>query len=44
MYGYITVQADTLEDAIEMAEDFPLPDGSYIENSFRIDIEALTFE
>ena len=44
MYGYITVQANTLEDAIEMAEDFPLPDGSYIENSFKIDIEALTVE
>jgi hypothetical protein len=44
MYGYITVQADTLEDAIEMAEDFPLPDGSYIEDSFQIDIEALTVE
>jgi hypothetical protein len=44
MYGYITVQADTLEDAIEMAKDFPLPDGSYIEDSFQIDIEALTVE
>lgn len=44
MYGYITVQANTLEDAIEMAENFPLPDGSYIEDSFKIDIEALTVE
>jgi hypothetical protein len=44
MYGHITVEADTLEDAIEMAEDFPLPDGSYIEDSFKIDIEALTVE
>lgn len=44
MYGYITVEADNLEDAIEMAKDFPLPDGSYIEHSFQIDNEALTIE
>ena len=44
MYGYITVEADNLENAIEIAEDFPLPDGSYIEGSFRIDNEALTIE
>ena len=45
LYGSYTIEADTLEEAIEEAEDAPLPDGSYLSDSFVIiedDIENLT--
>jgi len=43
MYGYLKVQADSLEDAIEIAESDPtnLPDGSYIEASFELDYDVI---
>lgn len=43
MYGYITVEAETLEEAIEQAEDTntPLPEGSYVQGSFEVDRAAI---
>ena len=42
MYGYMCVEASSLEDAISKAErDEPLPDGSYVEDSFRVDHDIL---
>jgi hypothetical protein len=39
MMGTITIEADSLEDAIAQVEDdgTPLPQGSYIEASFEVD-------
>ena len=42
MYGYVEVSAESLEDAIEIAEDFPhLLNGEYIQGSFQVDYDAL---
>ena len=43
MYGYLKVQADSLEDAIGIAESDStnLPDGSYIEASFEVDHDVI---
>ena len=43
MYGYLKVQADSLEDAIEIAEidSTNLPDGSYIEASLELDYDVI---
>lgn len=38
MYGYVEVQADSINEAVNKAYDAPLPDdGSYIEGSFEVD-------
>lgn len=38
MYGYVTVEADSLTEAISEANCAPLPeDASYVENSFEVD-------
>jgi hypothetical protein len=42
MYGWLKVQAETLEDAIEIAEEANLPEGEYIDGSFAIDHDILT--
>jgi len=46
MYGHVTVQADSIDEAILEADGAPLPeDGSYIEDSFEVvdvgDIEEI---
>jgi len=47
MYGHVTVEADSLEDAIDKVEDGPLPtdssyvDSSYVEGSFEVDRAAM---
>lgn len=42
MYGHVTVEADSLEDAIDKVEDGPLPtDSSYVEGSFEVDRAAI---
>jgi hypothetical protein len=43
MMGTITIEADSLEDAILQVEDngTPLPQGSYIEGSFEVDHAAI---
>ena len=41
MAGFCTIKAESLEDAIEEAQDEPLPsDSSYIEDSFEVDLEG----
>lgn len=46
MYGYVTVEAENLENAIEQAEDTntPLPEGSYVEGSYEVDRAAIDEE
>lgn len=44
MYGYMKIQADTIEEAIEIAESDStnLPsDGSYVEASFEVDYDVI---
>lgn len=46
MYGVVTVEAKCLEDAIRIAEEdetIPLPDGDYVDGSFRADAD-ISFE
>ena len=47
VYGYIEIEAETLQDAIELAEqdDRPLPkESSYIEGSFWVDYDGIDYE
>lgn len=38
MYGYVEIEADSLDEAIQQAQDAPLPEnGSYVEGSFDVD-------
>lgn len=41
VYGYVEVEAPTLDKAIEIARDdngeIPLPEGDYIEGSWRVE-------
>ena len=42
MYGYISVTAESIEDAIDYADnESKLPEGSYVEASFEIDHDAI---
>ena len=45
MYGYVEVEANSLEEAVKEVDDgsgdMPLPmDGEYIEGSFEVDVEG----
>lgn len=44
MMGYVLVEADSAEEAMvyakEHADEFPLPTGEYLEDSFEIDEEG----
>ena len=41
MYGHVEVEANSLAEAINEAQDAPLPDnGEYIEGSFEVDVEG----
>lgn len=43
--GYMHIQADTMEEAIQEAYDrASLPDGEYVENSFAVDHEFIEEE
>jgi len=47
VYGYLDVEADGWDEAIEIAEDYdtPLPtDGSYVEASFEVDHDMIELE
>ena len=46
MYGYMDIEAETLEEAVAEADHFltPLPEGNYVEDSFEVDTEVLYFE
>lgn len=42
MFSLVDVEAKSLDDAIKLAENFPLPDnGSYVEGSYEVDMEAI---
>lgn len=43
MYGHCDIDANSLEDAIEIVlePDTPLPDGYYVEGSVAVDDEVL---
>jgi hypothetical protein len=48
MYGYVTIDANSIEDAIKKVEDgggdIPLPqDANYVEGSFEVDREGIDF-
>ena len=42
-FGLVEVDADNLDEAIKKAENAPLPESEYIEDSFEVDIEALEY-
>ena len=46
MYGHCDVDADSQEDAIEIAlgPDTPLPDGFYVEDPVAVDYEVLELD
>ena len=47
MYGYLDVEAESWDEAIEEAEadDTPQPtDGDYVEASFEVDHDTIEFE
>lgn len=41
MYGVVEIEADTLEEAFELAYDdsIPLPEGDYVEASWNVESE-----
>lgn len=41
VYGRADVEANSLDEAIRIAEgdDFPLPEGDYLDDSFKVDRE-----
>lgn len=42
MYAIMTVEADSLEEAIDIAEnESELPDGNYVDGSFEVDHDVL---
>jgi len=44
MYGFYFVEAESLQKALELVEDEPLPrDRDYIEGSFEIDSGMIPF-
>lgn len=45
VYGYMDIEADSLDEAISIAEDdsTPLPDGNYVDGSFEIDNNMIEF-
>ena len=42
-YGHVSVDAESLDEAIEFAlgPECPLPEGSYIDGSVQVDYDAL---
>jgi hypothetical protein len=46
MYGVMLIEAGSLEEAIEVAEDegTELPDGDYIDGSFSVDNELIKMD
>ncbi len=45
-YGHVNVEADSLQEAIAYAlgPECPLPEGTYIDDSVEVDLEALKEE
>jgi hypothetical protein len=46
VYAWANVEANSFDEAIEFVESdqFPLPEGSYVEGSFELDHDMLEFE
>ena len=46
VYAWANVEANSFDEAIEFAESdqFPLPEGSYVEGSFELDHDMIEFE
>jgi len=45
MYGYVNVVAESMAEAVLIAENGPLPtDASYVEGSFEVDHDAVDEE
>lgn len=42
MYGHTIVEAESLEDALLKSDEAPLPDGTYVTDSFQIDNEMVS--
>lgn len=42
-YGFVKIEANTLEEAMKIARDdegvIPLPEGNYVDNSWKLDTE-----
>lgn len=45
-YGHVNIEANTLEEAIEIAlgPETPLPEGNYVDDSVQVDREVLEIE
>lgn len=43
VYGKVSVEADSLEDAIEyvLGPECPLPEGNYVDDSIQVDTDLL---
>lgn len=41
-YGYVNIEANNLEEAINKAwkDNIPLPEGEYVDDSWRVDEDA----
>ena len=37
--GHYIIEAEDLEEAVEEAYDLPLPEGSYVEDSFQVEVQ-----
>lgn len=37
MYGFVEVEAENEEEALDNAEDCELPEGEYVNHSFEVD-------
>lgn len=39
-WGIVNIEAENIEQAIDIAREGPLPDGDYIDDSFEVDVEG----
>ena len=46
MYAWANVEANSFDEAVEFVEsdEFPLPEGSYVEGSFELDHDMVDFQ
>lgn len=40
MFGKLVIDADSFEEALNKAQNEPLPEGTYIEDSFEVEQDA----
>lgn len=41
MYGRHTVYANSLKEAMKIADEEPLPDGEYVDDSWKMDLDII---